>query len=54
LRVAPEEVGAIVFIRGGTCTPRARAFIEGLGAPCLEKPIDARQLREIVRQHRRV
>jgi CheY-like chemotaxis protein len=49
LRTAPEVAGAIVFLSGGGSTPRARAFVEGVGARCLEKPLDGRELRELVR-----
>jgi CheY-like chemotaxis protein len=53
VRAAPDAASAVVFVTGGACTPRARAFLEGLGAACLEKPIDAHALRELVRERRR-
>ena len=49
LRVAPELIGDIVFMTGGACTPRARAFVESIGNRCVEKPIDLVKLREILR-----
>lgn len=53
LRVAPDAVGSIVFITGGAFTSRARAFLDGVNVRCLEKPIDAKELRELIRQRRR-
>jgi nitrogen-specific signal transduction histidine kinase/CheY-like chemotaxis protein len=49
LRVAPEVVGSVVFITGGVTTPRARAFLAGVANPCLQKPVDVKELRELVR-----
>jgi signal transduction histidine kinase len=50
LRVAPDAVGSIVFVSGGAFTPRARAFLDGVGSRCLEKPIAAKDLRAAIRR----
>jgi CheY-like chemotaxis protein len=47
---APDAVGSIVFMTAGAFTPRTRAFLENVSRPCLEKPLDAERLREIVRR----
>jgi len=47
---APDLVGRIVFTTAGAFTSRARAFVEGVANPCLEKPLDAERIREIVRR----
>ena len=39
---------AFVFMTGGAFTPRARDFLERVGAPCLEKPFDSSLVRELV------
>ena len=43
VRVAPKLVGRLVFMTGGAFTPRARAFLESVSNPCLEKPLDTSQ-----------
>jgi CheY-like chemotaxis protein len=48
LRVAPDAASSIVFMTAGAVTPRARAFLEGVGNPCLEKPLDMAKLRSLV------
>ena len=48
VRVAPKLVGRLVFMTGGAFTPRARAFLESVNNPCLEKPIDTAKLRSII------
>jgi signal transduction histidine kinase len=48
LRAAPKMAGRIVFMTGGAFTPRARAFLESIGNPCLEKPIDMGKLRSLL------
>ncbi|MDP9002281.1 MAG: ATP-binding protein, partial [Myxococcota bacterium] len=45
LRVAPDAVACIVFMTAGAFTSRARAFLEGVHNPCLEKPLDMAKLR---------
>jgi len=48
VRKAPRMAGRIVFMTGGAFTPRARAFLESVSNPCLEKPIDVGRLRSLV------
>ena len=48
-RVAPDAVRSVVFMTGGASTARARAFVSGIANPCIQKPIDAHELREVVR-----
>ncbi|MGM0576473.1 MAG: PAS domain S-box protein [Myxococcota bacterium] len=38
-----------VFLTGGAFTPRARTFLEEVSAPTLDKPVDARVLRDTLR-----
>jgi CheY-like chemotaxis protein len=52
LRSAPEMADAMVFLVGATITSHARAFVDSVGAPCLELPLDADELRELVRDRR--
>lgn len=47
---APDALRSIVFMTGGTFTVRARAFVENVSRPCLEKPLDTERIREIVRR----
>ena len=44
----PEVADRVVFISGGAFTPSARAFLDRVSNPRIEKPFDARALREIV------
>jgi len=48
VRLAPALVGRIVFMTGGAFTPRARAFLDSVVNPCLEKPLDMGKLRSIL------
>jgi CheY-like chemotaxis protein len=48
VRLAPKLVGRLVFMTGGAFTPRARAFLESVVNPCLEKPLDTGKLRSII------
>jgi CheY-like chemotaxis protein len=48
VRVAPGLAGRLVFMTGGAFTPRARAFLENVVNPCLEKPLDTSKLRSLV------
>jgi len=48
VKVAPKLAGRLVFMTGGAFTPRARAFLESVVNPCLEKPIDTSRLRSLV------
>jgi signal transduction histidine kinase/CheY-like chemotaxis protein len=47
---APDAAGTFVFMTAGAFTPRTRAFLENVSRPCLEKPLDAERIREIVRR----
>jgi signal transduction histidine kinase/CheY-like chemotaxis protein len=49
MRVAPALAGRFVFMTGGAFTPKARAFLESVGSPYLEKPLGLDKLREVVR-----
>ncbi|HVR61236.1 MAG TPA: ATP-binding protein [Polyangia bacterium] len=48
-RVAPAEAERMIFITGGAFTPRAREFLDRVGNPRLEKPIDFQNLRSLLR-----
>lgn len=48
VRRAPQLAARFVFMTGGTFSPRARAFVESLVTPCLQKPLDMSSLRAIV------
>ena len=48
VRRAPQVVGRIVFMTGGAFTPRARAFLESVSNPCLEKPLEMSKLRSLI------
>jgi PAS domain S-box-containing protein len=48
VRRAPQLAGRIVFMTGGAFTPRARAFLESVVNPCLEKPLDMGKLRSLL------
>jgi PAS domain S-box-containing protein len=48
VRRAPQLAGRIVFMTGGAFTPRARAFLESVVNPCLEKPLDMSKLRSLL------
>jgi signal transduction histidine kinase/CheY-like chemotaxis protein len=50
LERAPDAVGSLVFMTAGAFTPRTRAFLENVSRPCLEKPLEAERIREIVRR----
>lgn len=45
----PEAGASVVFMTGGASTAAARAFVAAFANRCLEKPIDARALRELAR-----
>jgi CheY-like chemotaxis protein len=47
---APDMAERIVFMTGGTFTPRARAFLDKVPNPRLDKPIDVRMLRNWIRE----
>ncbi len=46
VQIAPRQAEAMVFLTGGAFTPRARAFLERLSNPLVEKPFDATALRD--------
>ena len=48
LQVAPEAAACFVFMTAGAFTPKARAFLEGVHIPCLEKPLDMGKLRSLI------
>lgn len=48
VRRAPKLAGRLVFMTGGAFTARARAFLESVANPCLEKPLDTSKLRSLV------
>lgn len=48
--VAPALVDRIVFVNGGAVTPAARDFLASVRNERLEKPIDAAELRALVRR----
>jgi PAS domain S-box-containing protein len=50
LRLAPDAVGRIVFTTTGAFTPRARAFLGSVRNVCLDKPIDEKELRGLLRR----
>jgi CheY-like chemotaxis protein len=47
-REAPEQARRMVFLTGGAFTPRARAFLETVPAPRVEKPFEVRAMRAMV------
>ena len=53
LRIAPDAARTILFITGGPFTARTRAFVAEFRSRCLTKPIDANELRRVVRAHGR-
>jgi signal transduction histidine kinase len=48
MRTEPKLGGRLIFMTGGAFTPRARAFVESIVNPCLEKPLDMAKLRSLV------
>jgi signal transduction histidine kinase len=48
-RAAPDEAEKMIFLTGGTFTPRAQAFLDGVPNLRIDKPFDAKQLRAIIR-----
>jgi len=46
LEIAPRQAEAMVFLTGGAFTPRARAFLDRVPNPIVEKPFDAATLRK--------
>ncbi|HXX66356.1 MAG TPA: ATP-binding protein [Polyangiaceae bacterium] len=48
VRRAPKLAGRLVFMTGGAFTARAKAFLESVANPCLEKPLDTSKLRSLI------
>jgi len=40
LRIAPDQVGKMVFMTGGAFTNSAKAFFDRVTNPTIEKPFD--------------
>jgi PAS domain S-box-containing protein len=47
-RIAPDQAQRLIFLSGGAFTAQTRERLDQLGAPQLEKPISARELRACV------
>jgi CheY-like chemotaxis protein len=47
-RVAPDQLHRVVFVSGGAFTDQARAFLDAVSNPRLEKPVDRATLRRVV------
>jgi signal transduction histidine kinase/ActR/RegA family two-component response regulator len=47
-RLAPEQADRIIFLSGGAFTAQTRERLDSLGAPQLEKPVTAKELRACV------
>ncbi len=50
LEIDPEQARRFVFMTGGAFTPSARAFLEKVRAPLVEKPFETASLRAIVEE----
>jgi DNA-binding NtrC family response regulator len=44
----PATVGSLAFMTGGAFTARARQFVENVRCPCLDKPVDLKELRHLI------
>ena len=44
----PGAGARFVFVSGGVTDPRVQEFLERVGKPCIDKPFDSDELREIV------
>jgi DNA-binding response OmpR family regulator len=49
-RAAPDQAQRVIFLSGGAFTAQTRERLDQLGAPQLEKPITASELRACVKQ----
>ncbi|HSR97195.1 MAG TPA: ATP-binding protein, partial [Kofleriaceae bacterium] len=47
-RLAPDQAERIIFLSGGAFTAQTRELLDQLGAPQLEKPVTAKELRACV------
>jgi signal transduction histidine kinase/BarA-like signal transduction histidine kinase len=54
VRRMPKLASRLIFMTGGAFTQRARAFMESVKNPCLEKPLDMGRLRSLVARAGRV
>jgi two-component system, cell cycle sensor histidine kinase and response regulator CckA len=50
LEIDPRQAEAMLFLTGGAFTPRARAFLDRVSNPTLEKPFDSEALRRGLRR----
>jgi PAS domain S-box-containing protein len=48
-RLAPAQVKRTIFLTGGAFDPSARDFLDTAGVPRMEKPVDVRALRALIR-----
>jgi hypothetical protein len=48
--VAPDQADRMIFMTGGAFTPAARAFLDRLANPSIEKPFAPASLRSLVRE----
>ena len=46
----PDAARAVVFLSGGAFTTKAQAFLESTDAPCWQKPLDVKALRDGISQ----
>ena len=46
--MAPDQVGALVFMTGGAFTPEAQAFLQNVKNDRLHKPLERQQIRALV------
>lgn len=46
----PDHKDRVIFLTGDVGTESTMEFIRGVGAPCLEKPVDLTQLLKLVRE----
>jgi CheY-like chemotaxis protein len=44
-RMAPDQAQRLIFLSGGVFTAQTRERLDQIGAPQLEKPVSARELR---------
>jgi CheY-like chemotaxis protein len=47
-RIAPDQAQRLIFLSGGAFTAQTRERLDQLGAPQLEKPVSANELRACV------
>jgi PAS domain S-box-containing protein len=50
-QLLPDLLPRLVYMTGGAFTPRARAFLEGITNPRIEKPFDRQTMRRVVADH---